>query len=123
MSNTSYPKDKVSILFLENVSDKAVQFFSDNGYTQIEKISGALSEEELINRIKDVHILGIRSKTQISEKVLQAATKLQAIGCFCIGVNQVDLKAATRYGVFRYLMRLTAIPGVWRNWSLACRSC
>ncbi len=99
MSNTSYPKDKVRILFLENVSDKAVQFFSDNGYVQVEKISGALSEEELIARIKEVHILGIRSKTQISEKVLQAAPKLQAIGCFCIGVNQVDLKAATRYGV------------------------
>jgi D-3-phosphoglycerate dehydrogenase len=99
MSPTSYPKDKVRILFLENVSDKAVQFFSDNGYTQIEKISGALSEEELIHRIKDVHILGIRSKTHISERVLQAAPKLQAIGCFCIGVNQVDLSAATRYGV------------------------
>lgn len=99
MSPTSYPKDKVRILFLENVSDKAVQFFSDNGYTQIEKIPGALSEEELIKRIKDVHILGIRSKTHISGKVLQAASKLQAIGCFCIGVNQVDLKAATRYGV------------------------
>ena len=99
MSTTSYPKDKINILFLENVSDKAVAFFTSNGYTNVERISGALSEEELIKAVKNVHILGIRSKTQITEKVLQAATKLQAIGCFCIGVNQVDLKAATRAGV------------------------
>jgi D-3-phosphoglycerate dehydrogenase len=99
MDTTSYPKDKINILLLENVSDKATQFFKDQGYSNIEKISGALSEEELIKAIKNVHILGIRSKTLITEKVLQAATKLQAIGCFCIGVNQVDLKAATLHGV------------------------
>jgi D-3-phosphoglycerate dehydrogenase len=99
MDVTSYPKDKINILLLENVSDKAVQFFKDQGYSNIEKISGALSEEELIKAIKNVHILGIRSKTLITEKVLKAATKLQAIGCFCIGVNQVDLKAATLHGV------------------------
>jgi D-3-phosphoglycerate dehydrogenase len=99
MDATSYPKDKINILLLENVSDKAVQFFKDQGYNNIEKIPGALSEEELIKAIKNVHILGIRSKTLITEKVLKAATKLQAIGCFCIGVNQVDLKAATLHGV------------------------
>ncbi|MFA6059938.1 MAG: phosphoglycerate dehydrogenase [Taibaiella sp.] len=99
MDATSYPKDKINILLLENVSDKAVQFFKDQGYNNIEKISGALNEEELIKSIKNVHILGIRSKTLITEKVLKAATKLQAIGCFCIGVNQVDLKAATLHGV------------------------
>lgn len=102
MSNklsTSYPKEKINILFLENISDKAVQHFKVNGYTQVKKIGGALSEEELINAIKDVHLLGIRSKTMITEKVLNAATKLQAIGCFCIGVNQVNLKAATQKGV------------------------
>jgi D-3-phosphoglycerate dehydrogenase len=99
MDATSYPKDKINILLLENVSDKAVQFFKDQGYNNIEKISGALSEEDLIKAIKNVHILGIRSKTLITEKVLKAATKLQAIGCFCIGVNQVDLKAATLHGV------------------------
>lgn len=99
MNSTSYPKDKIRILFLENVSDKALQFFRDNGYTQVEKLSGALSEEELIKAVHNVHILGIRSKTTITEQVLQAATRLQAIGCFCIGVNQVDLKAATRFGI------------------------
>ena len=99
MNDTSYPKEKINILFLENVSDKAVGFFIANGYTNVERISGAMSEEELIKVVKQVHILGIRSKTQITEKVLQAATRLQAIGCFCIGVNQVDLKAATKAGV------------------------
>lgn len=96
---TSYPKEKIRILFLENISDTAVKNFKSNGYTNVEKITKALSEEELIEEIKDVHILGIRSKTQITKNVLDAAKKLQAIGCFCIGVNQVDLKAATRNGV------------------------
>ncbi|NDB53646.1 MAG: phosphoglycerate dehydrogenase, partial [Chitinophagaceae bacterium] len=96
---TSYPKEKIKILFLENISETAVKNFRSNGYVQIEKISRALTEQQLIEAIKDVHILGIRSKTTISEKVLSAAKKLQAIGCFCIGVNQVDLQAATKRGI------------------------
>ncbi len=97
--STSYPKEKIRILFLENISDAAVKNFKLQGYSQVEKISKALTEAQLINEIKDVHILGIRSKTHISAAVLAAAKKLQAIGCFCIGVNQVDLKAATKNGV------------------------
>ncbi len=96
---TSYPKERIKILFLENISDRAVQQFKQNGYVNIKKLSGALSEEELIKEVKDVHLIGIRSKTLITKNVLDAATKLQAIGCFCIGVNQVDLKAATNAGV------------------------
>ncbi len=96
---TSYPKERINILFLENISDKAVQYFKQQGYANVKKIAGALSEEELIKEVKDVHLLGIRSKTQITPKVLEAAKKLQAIGCFCIGVNQVDLKTATKKGV------------------------
>lgn len=96
---TSYPKEKIRILFLENISDSAVKKFRENGYTQVEKISKALTEDELIREIKNVHILGIRSKTKITARVLEAATKLQAIGCFCIGVNQVDLKTATQKGI------------------------
>lgn len=96
---TSYPKEKINILFLENISDVAVRHFNDSGYSHVTKMNGALSEAELIRAIKDVHLLGIRSKTQITKKILDAATKLQAIGCFCIGVNQVDLKAATKNGV------------------------
>jgi D-3-phosphoglycerate dehydrogenase len=96
---TSYPKEKINILFLENISDKALEIFKSNGYVNVKKIGGALSEEELIKQIKDVHLLGIRSKTQVTQKALDAAKKLQAIGCFCIGVNQVNLKAATQHGV------------------------
>jgi D-3-phosphoglycerate dehydrogenase / 2-oxoglutarate reductase len=96
---TSYPKERINILFLENISEKAVDQFKRNGYVNVRRLNSALSEQELIKEIKDVHMLGIRSKTHISAKVLEAATKLQAIGCFCIGVNQIDLKAATRAGV------------------------
>jgi D-3-phosphoglycerate dehydrogenase / 2-oxoglutarate reductase len=96
---TSYPKEKINILFLENISDKAVQQFQKNGYLNIKRLKAALSEDELLKEIKDVHLLGIRSKTLITPKVLEAAKKLQAIGCFCIGVNQVNLKAAIKHGV------------------------
>ena len=97
--NTSYPKEKIRVLLLENISETAVRHFREAGYTDIRKMHGAMSEEELISEIKHVHILGIRSKTQITQKVLENALKLQAIGCFCIGVNQVNLKAATHHGV------------------------
>jgi len=96
---TSYPKEKIRILFLENISDLAVKNFQQQGYPQVQKITKALTEQDLINEIKDVHILGIRSKTQITPPVLAAAKKLQAIGCFCIGVNQVNLLKATENGV------------------------
>jgi D-3-phosphoglycerate dehydrogenase len=96
---TSYPKEKIRILFLENISDVAVKNFHRHGYVQVDKINKALTEEQLIAEIKNVHILGIRSKTQVTGRILDAAGKLQAIGCFCIGVNQVDLDAATRNGV------------------------
>ena len=99
---TSFPKDRIKVLFLENISDKAVQYFKQQGYADVKKLSGALSEEELIKVIKDVHILGIRSKTFISKKVLDNAKKLQAIGCFCIGINQVDLKACKQKGIAVY---------------------
>ncbi|MEN9952031.1 MAG: hypothetical protein RLZZ520_299 [Bacteroidota bacterium] len=98
-NNTSYPKDKIKILFLENISDAAIKVFRDAGYTDIKKIGGALTEEQLIDEIKNVHLLGIRSKTQVTDKVLKHAAKLQAIGCFCIGTNQVNLQAATKKGV------------------------
>jgi D-3-phosphoglycerate dehydrogenase / 2-oxoglutarate reductase len=96
---TSYPKEKINILFLENISDKAVQQFQQYGYVNIRRLKAALNESELISEIKDVHLLGVRSKTLITPKVLEAGKKLQAIGCFCIGVNQVNLKAATKQGV------------------------
>jgi D-3-phosphoglycerate dehydrogenase len=99
IESTSYPKEKINILFLENISAYAVEHFKQNGYINIKKISSALSEQDLIKQIENVHLLGIRSKTQITSKILEAATKLQAIGCFCIGINQVNLKEATKKGV------------------------
>jgi D-3-phosphoglycerate dehydrogenase len=96
---TSYPRGRIKILLLENISDSAAEGFVSGGYTAIERLSTALSEEELIAIIKDVHILGIRSKTRITEKVIASAEKLLAVGCFCIGVNQVDLKGAAAHGV------------------------
>ena len=98
-NNTSYPKEKINILFLENISDVAVKQFSKAGYTNVKKISAAINEADLIKEIRNVHLLGIRSKTQVTKNVLQAADKLQAIGCFCIGVNQVNLVEATKRGV------------------------
>ncbi|OLY92723.1 D-3-phosphoglycerate dehydrogenase [Cnuella takakiae] len=98
-TKTSYPRAKVKILLLENISQKAVEKFTSNGYANVERLTKALSEEDLIEKIKGVHILGIRSKTNVTASVLKAADKLQAIGCFCIGTNQVDLAAATQCGV------------------------
>jgi D-3-phosphoglycerate dehydrogenase / 2-oxoglutarate reductase len=98
-AKTSYPKEKIKILLLENVSEVAVKNFSRQGYTEVERLTKALPEPDLINAIKNVHLLGIRSKSEITAKVLAAAEKLQAIGCFCIGVNQVNLSAATDNGV------------------------
>jgi D-3-phosphoglycerate dehydrogenase / 2-oxoglutarate reductase len=98
-AQTSYPKDKIKILLLENISDAAVRELKNYGYASIERINGALSEQQLIEAVKGVHLIGIRSKTKITKKVIDAADKLVAIGAFCIGVNQVDLKAATQRGV------------------------
>ena len=96
---TSYPKEKINILFLENISDVAVKYFNDKGYANVRKLNGSLSEEQLIKEIKNVHLVGIRSKTKLTAKVIEAAEKLQAIGCFCIGINQVDLATATEHGI------------------------
>lgn len=94
----SYPKSRIKVLLLENVHPVAVQAFKDEGFN-VEFVKGALDEEELCERIKDVSIIGIRSKTQITAKVLEHANRLMAIGAFCIGTNQIDLEAATQKGV------------------------
>lgn len=97
--NTSYPRSKIKILLLENISDAAVREFGLGGYTEVRRLGGAVSEAELIRAVKGIHVLGIRSKTHVTRGVIEAADKLLAIGAFCIGVNQVDLKAATEKGV------------------------
>src|SRR5215216_4569911 len=99
MPKTSYPKDKIKILLLENISDAAVRELKQYGYADVQRINGALSEPELAKAVKGVHLLGIRSKTKITDNVVKAADKLLAIGAFCIGVNQVELDAATTKGI------------------------
>lgn len=96
---TSYPRNKIKILLLENISDAAVAELEAGDYHEITRLGGALSEAELIEAVKGVHLVGIRSKTHISRAVMEAADKLLAIGAFCIGVNQIDLQAATEKGV------------------------
>jgi D-3-phosphoglycerate dehydrogenase / 2-oxoglutarate reductase len=99
MSKTSYPKDKIKILFLEGIHPSAEMILKGNGYSNIESISASLPEKELAKKIADVHLLGIRSKTQLTEKVISSANKLIAAGAFCIGTNQIDLSSAIENGV------------------------
>ncbi|MBI3143851.1 MAG: phosphoglycerate dehydrogenase [Pseudogulbenkiania sp.] len=99
MQNLSLAKDKIKILLLEGVHQTAVDSFLQDGYTQIEFHKKALPAEELAQRIADAHIVGIRSRSQLTEEIFDAAKKLMAVGCFCIGTNQVDLKAAARRGI------------------------
>lgn len=94
----SYPKSRIKVLLLENVHPKALKAFSDEGF-QVELIKGALDEDELIEKIKDVSILGIRSKTIVTKKVIESANKLMCIGAFCIGTNQINLEEAERNGI------------------------
>jgi D-3-phosphoglycerate dehydrogenase len=98
-TTTSYPKDKIKILLLEGIHPAALEELHQAGYTNIESLKGALNENELVEKIQDVHLLGIRSKTNVTAAVLKKAPKLLAIGCFCIGTNQVDMDAATEAGV------------------------
>ena len=95
---TSFPKNKIRVLLLENVHSSAHSLVEDQGF-QLEICKGALSEDELVERIRDVHILGIRSKTQVTPRVLAEARRLLSVGAFCIGTNQIDLSAANRRGV------------------------
>ncbi len=96
---TSLDKSKIKILLLEGVHQSAVDSLRENGYSNIEYLTGSLSEEELISRIGEFHFIGIRSRTQLNAKVFAAAHKLMAVGCFCIGTNQVDLAAATKHAI------------------------
>ena len=95
---TSFPKDQIKILLLENIHQSAVSLFKAEGF-QVETVSTALKEKELVEKIRDVHVLGIRSKTQLRELPLSEARRLLSVGAFCIGVNQIDLDAANKRGV------------------------
>ncbi|MDO4250139.1 MAG: phosphoglycerate dehydrogenase [Moraxella sp.] len=99
MNNLSLGKEKIKFLMLEGLHDNAFKVLSEAGYTNVENIKTALDKEELIEKIKDVHFIGIRSRTNLTRDVLEHAEKLVAIGCFCIGTNQVDLDAAREFGI------------------------
>lgn len=96
--NISYPKNRIKILLLENVHTDAFENLSEDGFS-VELVKHSLPEEELIEKIKGVHVLGIRSKTQVTQKVLDVADKLLAVGAFCIGTTQIDLEYAKKMGV------------------------
>ncbi|HEX4336845.1 MAG TPA: phosphoglycerate dehydrogenase [Polyangiaceae bacterium] len=96
--SSSYPKEMIKVLLLENIHESAIKLFEHDGF-QVESVATALSEDELGARIEQVQVLGIRSKTLVTAKVLGNAKRLLSLGCFCIGTNQVDLAAANARGV------------------------
>ena len=99
MAKVSLEKDKIKFLLVEGVHQSALENLRAAGYTNIEYHKGALDSAALKASIRDAHFIGIRSRTQLTEEVFAAAEKLVAVGCFCIGTNQVDLDAAAKRGV------------------------
>ena len=99
MARQSLSKDRIKVLLLEGIHENAVADFAADGYMSTERLPKALAEDDLVRRIRGVHMLGIRSRTQLTRRVLESADKLMAVGCFCIGTNQVDLDAARGLGV------------------------
>ena len=99
MIKTSIDKNKIKFLLLEGIHPSAVDVLTAAGYTQIESLPGALADDELKRKIADAHFVGIRSRTQLTADVFAQASKLAAVGCFCIGTNQVDLQAARERGI------------------------
>ena len=95
----SLEKSKIKILLLEGVDPSAVEALKKSGYTSVEYLKKALDGQELLDKIENVHFIGIRSRTHLTREVLSHAKKLIGIGCFCIGTNQVDLKAAAEFGI------------------------
>ena len=94
----SYPKNRIKMLLLENIHADAYEKFSTDGFT-VETVSRSLPEDELIEKLQDVHVLGIRSKTQVTQKVIENAPRLLAVGAFCIGTKQIDLEACKENGI------------------------
>jgi D-3-phosphoglycerate dehydrogenase len=99
VTRLSLAKDKVRVLLLEGIHDTAVKDLVADGYTSITRLPAALGEDELVRRLEGVHLLGVRSRSRVTRRVLEAADRLIAVGCFCIGTDQVDLDAARLRGV------------------------
>ncbi len=98
-SEFSLPKDRIKILLLEGVHESAVELLASSGYSNITRLTGAVEGEALREAVEGVHVLGIRSRTQLTTEVFEAARRLMAVGCFCIGTNQVALGAARARGI------------------------
>jgi D-3-phosphoglycerate dehydrogenase / 2-oxoglutarate reductase len=96
---TSFPKSKIKVLLLENINDSAVEHFLNAGYSSTERLKGALDGAALIEKLKGVHILGVRSRSDVTAEVLAAADRLLAVGCFSVGTDQIDLAAARGHGI------------------------
>ncbi len=99
IAKTSLEKDKIKFVLFEGVHQSAVDSLEHSGYTNVDYIHTAMTGDELKDKVKDAHFIGLRSRTQLTREVFEAAPKLIAVGCFCIGTNQVDLKAAQDHGV------------------------
>lgn len=99
IAKTSLEKSKIKFVLLEGLHNSAVETLKEAGYTNIDYVKTALTGDELIDRIKDAHFVGLRSRTQLTREIIQKAPKLIAVGCFCIGTNQVDLDAALEHGI------------------------
>ena len=98
MTQTSFPKSEIKILLLENIHPVATEAFAAEGF-HVETVKGSLPEAEIAHRMRDVHILGIRSKTQVTRTIIDAGNRLLAVGAFCIGTNQIQLAHANKHGV------------------------
>lgn len=99
MQKYSLDKSRIKVLLLEGIHENAMRFFQASGYTNIEYYKSSLREDELAEKISDVHIIGIRSRTELHSSILEKAGKLFAVGCFSIGTNQVDLRTAKSMGI------------------------
>ncbi len=98
-SKLSLEKDKIKVVLLEGIHENAVKMFKEAGYSNVDHYPAALDADELKSVVSEAHFLGIRSRTKLTEDVIDAASKLTSIGCFCIGTNQVDLQAAAMRGI------------------------
>ncbi|TAY71781.1 phosphoglycerate dehydrogenase, partial [Rhizobium leguminosarum] len=95
----SLPRDRISVLLMEGISQSAVDYFALSGYVNLTHLPKALDDKDLKSHIAEAHIVGIRSRTQLTEEIFSSAKKLMAVGCFSVGTNQVDLDAARRRGI------------------------
>ena len=123
MTSLSFPKEKVQILLLEGIHENAIADLTADGYTNLTRLPGALDEDELVARIGDVHLLGIRSRTKVTPRVLAAAERLMAVGCFCIGTDQVALGRRARGGRSPSSTRRSPTPAASPSWCSARSSC